>query len=294
MAVNLLGSDLPLTDHLVVTYHYIREQNTDGVTGISPAEFDAHVRAIKSRYRIVTADEFVALHDSEKGLALVTFDDAVRDQLTAASILDDHGLPGVFYAPMRPYSDEAQRWCTQHLLHALAEHLGWAEFERRAWPLLEDVAIDRAEVDRLYHYEVPAKRRLKYALAFAVPQARAATLLLELNSAVGLSAADWYMSAAELRSLEERGHALGGHGYDHVPFTTLTSKQQAAELSRSVRTLNTICGARPRTLAYPYGRWNATTAALAAGCGYTFAFTTENRVDAKFVLEKIQSNSARR
>lgn len=281
-----------LAGHFVATYHYVREHNSDGVTGITPAEFDAQICAIKSRYRVVTAEEFVAQHAHERGIALLTFDDGLRDQWRAASILDEHDLPGVFYVPMRPYCDSADRWCTQHLLHALAEHLGWDELERRVAPQLEGVTIDVAAMNRLYHYEVPHKRRLKYALAFALPQARTAELLTAINATVGLKADDWYMTVKQLRALEDAGHALGGHGFDHVPYDTLSPKAQAADLHRAVRTMNRLCGVLPRTLAYPFGRCTRVTESLARGCGHTLAFTTENRVDAKFVPDELARRAA--
>jgi peptidoglycan/xylan/chitin deacetylase (PgdA/CDA1 family) len=272
--------------HFVATYHYVRECNSDGVTGITPHEFREHLRLIQARYRVVTVEEFAAVHGAADGLALLTFDDALRDQFLAASILDEFGLPGVFFAPMRPYSDEPDRWCTQHLLHSLANELGWTELERRIAPHLAGLEIDQREVDRLYHYEVPTKRRLKYALAFALPAEQAATILREINGAVGLRAEDWYMTADQLRALEDAGHALGGHGFDHVPYNTLTPKAQAADMHRAVRTMNERFGTLARALAYPFGGHTAVTAALAASCGYTYCFDTTERVDAKYFRDE--------
>jgi peptidoglycan/xylan/chitin deacetylase (PgdA/CDA1 family) len=283
--------------HLVVTYHYIRERNSDGVTGLTPWEVEEQLGAIKARYRVVGVDEFVDGVKSAKlkvksadprGLALLTFDDALRDQVVAAEILDKHGVTGVFFAPMRPYSDERDRWCSQHLLHALAQELGWGELERRVEPYLRGVTSDRGAADRLYHYEVPGKRRLKYALAFALCHERAAFVLREINAWVGLRAEDWYLTAGHLRGLQERGHALGGHGFDHVPYSTLSIPQQAADMRRAVATMNGLFGARPRALAYPFGRYTADTAELARACRYTYCFTTEERVDAKYVPDKLR------
>ena len=184
-------------------------------------------------------------------------------------------------------SNAPERWCTQHLLHALAQHLGWAELERRVEPHLAGVALDAAEMDRLYHYEVPDKRRLKYALAFALPHERTAAILREINGTVGLRAEDWYLTVPQLRTLQDAGHSLGGHGFDHVPYHTLSPKAQAADMYRATATMNGLFGCRPRALAYPFGRVSAVTEEIARGCGYTFGFTTENRVDAKFALAEI-------
>ncbi|MBI5763913.1 MAG: polysaccharide deacetylase family protein [Planctomycetes bacterium] len=273
--------------HFVATYHYVRERDSDGVTGITPHAFRAQVRAIRDHYEIVSAEEYSARAGREDGLALITFDDAVKDQALAAEILDELGVPGVFFAPMRPYSEEVDPWCAQHLLHALAQHLGWAEFERRAMALLGDVEIDVARMNALYHYEVPYKRRLKYALAFAVPPARASQILREMNAGVGLRADEWYMSESDLRSLQDRGHALGGHGFDHVPYTLLTPTEQAADMRRAAETMTGLFGDRPRMLAYPFGRFDATTKELTRECGYTTAFSTADRVDAKFVMDEL-------
>ncbi len=285
--------------NLVVTYHYVRPENSDGVTGVSPQEFREHLRLIKSRYRPVTAYEFVAFHREESGMALVTFDDALADQHDYAfPILEDEGVPAVFYAPMLPYSNHADRWCTQHLLHALGHELGWAPLEKRINPVIEPLLrdagkrVDESEMNRLYHYEAPHKRRLKYILAFALDAEQAGAALRNVNKCVGLSPDDWYMSATELLELQDAGHSLGGHGFSHVPFTTLTTKQQAAEMHRSQTLMSQLFGAMSRTLAYPFGRASRETEAIAKAAGYTHMFTTENRVDAKFLEKAIAAPAA--
>lgn len=282
------------SSHLVATYHYIREHPSDGVTGLTPAQFREQIVAIQSRYLVVCAEQFAVLREEETGLALITFDDAVRDQALAAEILADLGVPGVFFAPMRPFSDEPDRWCAQHLLHALADELGWRELERRVEPHLGDVEIDTARMNRLYHYELPHKRRLKFALAFALASERAWEILRDINASVGLRAGDWFMSVEQLRQLQDAGHSLGGHGFDHVPYTTLSPMAQAADMHRAMRTMTTQFGSMPRPLAFPFGRADAHTLALAHGCGYTMTFGTDDRVDAKFLMEELARRDAER
>jgi hypothetical protein len=202
-------------------------------------------------------------------------------------VLEDRRLPAVVFAPMRPYSDERDRWSTQHLLHALPQHLGWTEFERRVDAILGDVLVDEETMNRLYHYEVPAKRRLKYLLAFTLDQPTVRDVLNEINGPVGLSSDDWFMSAAELRELQSAGHGIGGHGFDHVPYNTLTPKAQAADMHRAQLTMTECCGAMARAMAYPYGRSTPETEAIARGCGYTHCFDTDSRVNAKYLEEHL-------
>jgi hypothetical protein len=42
-----------------------------------------------------------------------------------------------------------------------------------------------------------------------------------------------------------------------------------------------------RALAYPYGRYTAETEAIARGCGYTYAFDTDGRVDCKYLEDHL-------
>jgi peptidoglycan/xylan/chitin deacetylase (PgdA/CDA1 family) len=275
-------------DNLVALYHYVRPENSDGVTGLTPEAFSDQLDLIGQRYRFVSVEEFTETHREQTGIALITFDDAVSDQYDHAfPVLEEHAAPAVIFAPMRPYSSESDRWVTQHLLHALAQHLGWSEFERRVNSLVGDIAIDEESMNRLYHYELPAKRRLKFLLAFTLDQLTVRTVLTEINSTVGLRAEDWFMSAEQLREMQSAGHAVGGHGFDHVPYNTLTPKQQAADMHRAQLTMTAVCGAMARTLAYPYGRWTPATAAIARGCGYTYCFDTDSRIDAKYLEDHL-------
>jgi peptidoglycan/xylan/chitin deacetylase (PgdA/CDA1 family) len=268
--------------NLVVMYHYVRPHNSDGVTGVTPNEFRRHIQAIRRRYRLVTVEEFIAQRDAEEGLALITFDDAVRDQYDYAfPILEDLGVPSVVFAPMRPYSDEPDRWITQMLLHALAHELGWDELERRIEPFLAGLSVDEAEMNRLYDYEVPRKRRLKYALGFSLPHDYVRQILTEVNRSVGLPSEAWFMTADQLCEIQNAGHAIGGHGFDHVPYNTLTPKLQAADMHRAAATMSRICGAMARPMAYPYGAHSPETDVIARQCGYSYCFTVAERVDAK-------------
>jgi peptidoglycan/xylan/chitin deacetylase (PgdA/CDA1 family) len=275
-------------DNLIPVYHYVRPSNSDGVTGLTPEAFSRQLDLIGERYRFVTAEEFVATHETQTGMALVTFDDAVSDQYDYAfPVLEEHSVPAVVFAPMRPYSDAEDRWSTQHLLHAMAQHLGWAEFERRVDTLVGQVEIDEETMHRLYHYEVPEKRRLKFLLAFTLRQDVVREVLTEINASEGLQPEDWFASAAQLREIQAAGHAIGGHGFDHVPYNTLTPKEQAADMHQAQYWMTQVCGAMARALAYPYGRSTPETEPIARGCGYTYCFDTDSRVDAKFLEDHL-------
>lgn len=298
--------------NLIVTYHYVRPKNSEGVTGITPGELSAQIRAIKTRFRVVSVEEFVGAGGSLDGAALITFDDAVVDQHQhAAGVLAEHGVPAVFFAPMRPIAGVEEiaafdrsagaaevvgsdpRWCTQHLLHALAQELGWRELERRVLEKTGRGMVDAEEMNRLYAYEVPEKRYLKYLMAFALPHREATRALHEVNQRVGLRASEWFCTAAQLRELQAAGHAIGGHGFDHVPYPTLSPARQAADMRMAMSVMSRELGAMGRAMAYPFGRHDQSTRRIASGIGYTWLFDTSERTDAKDVNEKLGITSGK-
>jgi peptidoglycan/xylan/chitin deacetylase (PgdA/CDA1 family) len=305
--MDLAHSARTRSDGLVVTYHYVRPANSDGVTGISAEEFAKQLTAIARSHRILGVDEFLAAIRSpmrrsdaaDLPPALITFDDAVKDQYRhALPVLARLGVPAVFFAPMRPVDPSLSAldaWTPQHLVHALAETLGWSVLEEAVRCRVGDVPIDEDRMNALYHYEVPAKRWLKFALAFAIPAEQGAAALHAINrSGPGLRASDWFMDREELLDLQSRGHALGGHGYDHLAYSTLTPVEQAWDMGRAAGLMTKLFGKRPRALAYPFGRHEDTTQQLAKAFGYTHGFTTDERVDCKYLDDALASRSDHR
>ena len=268
--------------NLVVTYHYVRPANSPGVTGITPDAFESQLRDIRANYEVVTAEEFAALAPTRPGLALITFDDALLDQyIYAAPILERLAVPAVFFAPMRPFAGLRDGWTTQHLLHALADRFGFGELERLVMPHVRDIRIDREQVDDLYAYELPEKRTLKWLMAFALAPDRARKILSGINEYVGLMHTSWFMSREQLLHLQHLGHSIGGHGFEHAPYATLTPKQQCADMHLAQYWMSRLFGHMPRQVAYPFGSFDDTTEVLARSAGYTYAHTTSNRTDAK-------------
>lgn len=300
-----------LPDNIVLTYHYVRPVNSEGVTAITPDDFSQQLTWLSRRYTIVGVDEFIHQRARSKNLALITFDDAVLDQFTHAfPVLESHRAKAVFYAPMRPIADAhdfakyesalghldpAHRsgWCSQHLLHALAEHLGFQALEGLVRQHLASQpsgipAVDLEAMNRLYHYEVPAKRWLKYLMAFTLSPQHSASLLHAINLRVNLDHRDWFCSIEHLRQMQAAGHALGGHGFDHLALTTLSLEGQALDLLLAKETMDRHFGARPRSIAFPFGRADDITFRITQALGYTQTFTTEDRIDCAQLARHIQ------
>ncbi|HTZ04201.1 MAG TPA: polysaccharide deacetylase family protein [Gaiellaceae bacterium] len=84
-----------------------------------------------------------------------------------------------------------------------------------------------------------------------------------------------FLTVPELRALERLGIEIGSHTATHAALTALGDAQASEELVSSRRVLEAAVGHPVRWFAYPYGAYDARTAALVARAGYRLAVTTQ-------------------
>lgn len=84
----------------------------------------------------------------------------------------------------------------------------------------------------------------------------------------------YFVTWDQVREMAAAGIEMGGHTVNHPDLTKLDAKRQAFELSESRRVLAEQSGRPVRFCAYPSGRYNERTLALAREAGYAGAVTT--------------------
>jgi peptidoglycan/xylan/chitin deacetylase (PgdA/CDA1 family) len=82
------------------------------------------------------------------------------------------------------------------------------------------------------------------------------------------------LNAAELREMQACGMEIGSHTVSHVRLTEVNDTRLAQELSDSKSTLEDLLATPIVSFAYPYGAWDARSAAEAKLAGYSGACTT--------------------
>lgn len=256
----------------VLAYHRILD-DLDGVAaiyrgigmGVSPRNFEAHLRAAARRFEPVRLGDVEAAFRGERALPpralLVTLDDGYVDAERAISIALKLGFPvGMFCrAPMR---DGRPTWAPLDLLyHARAcRRLGPpGSMEREqmlAWPLADQLEHARAGVDP--------------------------DLAVRWRDAL-------YLHETRLRELTGPDVALGAHGADHVRWTKLDDESLRQQIETSFDWLVTFSSAA-RAVAYPDGCADARVAQVAAAAGASLGFTIGGqRIDAplEFAIERL-------
>jgi peptidoglycan/xylan/chitin deacetylase (PgdA/CDA1 family) len=84
-----------------------------------------------------------------------------------------------------------------------------------------------------------------------------------------------FLTARELRVLEQRGIEIGSHTVTHADLPTLDDASALEELRASKLTLERAVGHPVRWFAYPYGAHDARIVSLVRRTGYELAVTTQ-------------------
>jgi peptidoglycan/xylan/chitin deacetylase (PgdA/CDA1 family) len=84
------------------------------------------------------------------------------------------------------------------------------------------------------------------------------------------------MGREEIAELAALGFEIGSHGHAHVDLGTATPDEVREDIQTSVQILERILGARPRYLAYPYGRGSAAADEVARALGIEATFSLEH------------------
>ena len=93
-----------------------------------------------------------------------------------------------------------------------------------------------------------------------------------VNSSL-IASSSYYMTWDQVEALAAGGNEIAGHTLTHRDLTTLTPDQQRHQICDDRRTLIEH-GFKPVSFAYPYGKSDASSAAIVRECGYTSGRTT--------------------
>lgn len=284
---------------LVVMYHYVHDTNPlprsaavetpKGIHGLTSAQFDAQLDRLCRTLEPIDWPRLYAWTQGRIDLPercfLLTFDDGLADHIqTVAPILKRHGLRGVFFVPGVVLA--AQRLLTAHALHMLLSILDERTLERELVDRLDALGqgdlwktLDHAAAESLYHYEAPGLARIKFFVNVVLsPDLRDAIVHALFERHVGSLtrwAEHWYLGWDDLIELQAEGHTIGGHGYSHEPYSSMTPDARRRDLRQCATVLRNGLGPDIRPLSFPFGRFDDDTCAMCQGAGFAHAFTTQ-------------------
>ena len=257
----------------VVTYHRILERGDGtaypGVISTTPEGFERQVRALVSRFRVISLEEAVSALQGRSTLPpralLFTFDDAYRDFAAHAwPVLRSHGLPAVLFVPTafpgRP--DRVFWWDRLYRAFACARR--------------EEGLPSAAGMLRL---RTPAERERSFRRVRdrvkELPHREAMELVARVCRALEPSPAEGaVLGWEELRALASEGVALCAHTRTHPLLDRVGPDEVRTEVAGSLADLRREVGAVQPVLAYPGGHYDRTALRIVRELGIEVAFTT--------------------
>jgi peptidoglycan/xylan/chitin deacetylase (PgdA/CDA1 family) len=233
----------------VLCYHDVRaSDSTSGDPGLHLplARFIEQMEWLAARFTVVPlADLRLRQRQgrSLKGLAVVTFDDGYTGVL-------DHAIPvmtrlripcTIFVTGLAPARPTPFWW---------------------DWPSLSSITTDPAYRERLLVEWRGDSQRIAAAMSVSTTDEPADCL-----------PADWQA----LRRVRGELVEIGAHTMTHRNLVTLADTELRDELVGSADAIEAGVGVRPRTLAYPYGLWDARVAAALDAAGFEAGLTLDAR-----------------
>jgi len=257
----------------VVTYHRILAPGDGtaypGVISTTPEGFGRQVRALVSRFRVISLEEAVSALQGRSSLPpralLFSFDDAYRDfAVHAWPVLRSHGLPAVLFVPTAfpGQPDRAFWWDRLYRAFACARR-------EEALPSAAGILRLRTPAERERSF-----RRVRDRVK-ELPHREAMELVARVCSALEPSPGegavlDW----DALRALAREGVALCAHTRTHPLLDRIGPDEVRAEVAGSLADLRREVGAVQPVLAYPGGHYDRTALRVVRELGIEVAFTT--------------------
>jgi len=270
---------------VVLRYHRVGGSAAAPVPlSVTPREFEAQLRFLRSRCRVVSAREIAETVAKRRPLppraVAITFDDGYEDNFSVAfPLLARYGLHATFFVTAGWIGTERLLWWDKvHEFVRQAAAAGYPPMDYEELPEPVAAALARAEVrtpagvERLESELVAALRSLD------LPPEELDDLAEQVAAALGAGEArvdgDRAMSWDQVRRLREGGMEIGSHTMSHPELATTPAERAYEELEQSKKTIERELGEPIELLAYPAGDYNQDVVDLVLEAGYEAAFTT--------------------
>ena len=269
---------------IVVTYHRVlphrlRQQSfSHDAIIVTPDLFERHIATLQRHFSCLGLEEFSEKLRSRgfsgRPQCLITFDDAWQDNYTfALPILKRRGASAVIFVPTDYIGSGELFWQERlgHILNQLCQEspdLATTLLHDYGWSQLPAMAEDRRieEIKTVIrHIKTKSYEEIDDIIE---------TLEAALDSHCDGYGADTYLSANQMREMQQHRVSFQSHGRSHRVFTRLDQQELFEELEGSADWLEKNLGSRPTALAYPNGDHDPGVQQCTAEAGYSLAFTT--------------------
>ena len=293
---------------LSVNYHYFRENKPEnGIYPLTIKEFSKQIDELSKYYEFISQNDLIKnmrnKKYSSKKYCLLTFDDGLKEQMNALELLNNKGIPGVFYVTTN--SIRNNKVVNVHKLHHIRSIMNDADVFKYINSKIDSNIIQYPEnINELYRYDNLETKKLKYLLNFILDSDTKDKLIDDLFKQIAdenYFSKKLYMSAEDIKKLDSQDY-LGTHSDLHLPLATLSEEEIAKDIEDSLDFLQDTCGVNKiRSISYPYGGPKAVSqkvADISEKFGLDFGLTMFRGInemkdfDSPLLLKRVDTNDA--
>lgn len=271
---------------IVILYHGVPRDGAPEL--IDQQSFEEQIHLLKTHFDILSINEFLA-HSQPSGgriKVLITFDDSLQNNYSVvAPILLRHNVPALFFACKRHSVRGKYLWDTHFRL--LRERFTEEGFccrgrFRNMGPGHRDKTLSRLSQELAQLQPYP--RAMYEVIESEFPQLEA---FVDSDELTGRYAG---MEDRQIKEIARNElFTLGVHTLDHANLTQCSERESFEQLSGCKAWLEGVTGRPCRTLAYPFGEYDACTLRQVRELGFAtgFAVTPHRNGHSAFEVPRI-------
>ncbi len=263
----------------ILCYHRIGSGGVPLYSGLPTAAFEAQIRFLRRRYRIVSIDElYSSLRNpaSVEQTVTITFDDGYRDLYTQAfPILQKYKVPATIYLTVGAIESGHAAWYDRIFVALKSfpgNQLGVTLERPRVLQLDSFAARIEAGVEIIgYLRTVSNERRLQWCASFEKEVPVSSDEL-----------ANCMLTWEQVKCMHREGISFGSHTMTHPVFSRVRQPEMEKELTQSKEIIESKINSPVLDFACPFGKssdYDDGAGQLLRHCGYRTAVTTNEGVN---------------
>jgi peptidoglycan/xylan/chitin deacetylase (PgdA/CDA1 family) len=258
----------------ILSYHRVNDEGDSFFPSLSTEVFERQMAFVARAYVVLSVEELaerMRRRAVPRNALAITFDDGYRDNLThAAPILARLGLPATVFLVTGAIASGEPLWFDR--LAAAFKQVAATPAWRAPWGESLPLETQAQRLAALGQTLGRFKRLVNEERRRSVDQ-----VLLTLGTGDERPLKSLMLSWDDVLALAGLGITSGAHTVSHPILSQLAPEEARAEIFESYRMIANACNRPPRAFAYPNGRpedYSQAIAALVREAGFTCAVTT--------------------
>ncbi len=247
---------------------------------IDPLEFEGKIKAINSKYRIISFRDFLDGR-APRNAAILTFDDGYKDfYINAYPILKKHGIPASVFLVVDFIGTDRMFW--------------WDKLTNIIFSA-KSGSFDSCDINDEKEKEELLLRTLKKMKSFEDAQKTDYLNMME-EELSGEGGIGDNLNWDDVREMRGNGISFESHSMSHLALTQVSLQKAKEEILNSKTRIEQETKKKVSVFCYPHGAYNEMLKDIVKGSGYDCAVTVRNRIsslnDDLFELGRIRLEDA--